>query len=291
MDYQMRNDFLMITVSSRGGELRSVRDKNGTEYLWQGDKAYWSGRAPHLFPYVGRLTEGKYKAGNQVYTMNKHGFIRAAELQIEILQENRMVLRMDADEKTKEQYPYDFTCRICYELEEHTLSITYQVENHGDTDMFFGIGGHPGFCVPLEKDLSFEDYYLEFTASCNPIQIGFSEECFLNGEDVEYPLEKGALIRLKHSLFDDDAIVLKDMSREIVLKSDRGNRGVTVSYPDMDYLGIWHQPKTDAPYVCIEPWTSLPSRQGMIESLETQPSLISLAVGKEYCNQWSITFN
>jgi galactose mutarotase-like enzyme len=291
MNYHVKNNLLNITVSSRGGELQSVSDKNGTEYLWQGDEAYWGDRAPNLFPYVGRLTQGKLKVDNQVYAMNIHGFLGTTELKIESLKENRMVLRLDADEKTKEQYPYDFTYRICYKLTERTLFITYQVDNHGTKDMFFGIGGHPGFRIPLEEELRFEDYYLEFTDPCNPIRIGFSKECLLSGEDVEYPLENGALIRLRHSLFDDDAIVLKDMSKEVVLKSNQGNRIVKVSYPEMKYLGIWHRPKTEAPYLCIEPWSSLPSRQGIIENLETQPSLISLPFGKKYYNHWSITFD
>ena len=29
--------------------------------------------------------------------------------------------------------------------------------------MYFGLGGHPGFNVPLEAGLSFEDYCLEFS--------------------------------------------------------------------------------------------------------------------------------
>ena len=45
---------------------------------------------------------------------------------------------------------------------------------------------------------------------------------------------------------------------------------VTVSYPDFRYLGFWHKPKTDAPYVCVEPWTSLPSREGIVEDLSLQ---------------------
>ena len=28
--------------------------------------------------------------------------------------------------------------------------------------MYFGIGGHPAFNVPLESSLTFEDYYLSF---------------------------------------------------------------------------------------------------------------------------------
>ena len=30
--------------------------------------------------------------------------------------------------------------------------------------MYFGVGGHPGFAVPLEKGLAFEDYCLQFEA-------------------------------------------------------------------------------------------------------------------------------
>ena len=41
----------------------------------------------------------------------------------------------------------------------------------------------------------------------------------------------------------------------------------------LPYLGIWHMPHTDAPYVCIEPWSSLPSRKDVIEDLETQENL------------------
>ena len=58
--YQIQNEYLTIQVSSRGGSLYSVKDTEGSEYLWQGDAAYWGDRAPNLFPYVARLTDGKY---------------------------------------------------------------------------------------------------------------------------------------------------------------------------------------------------------------------------------------
>ena len=55
------------------------------------------------------------------------------------------------------------------------------------------------------------------------------------------------------------------------------------------YLGIWHWPKTEVPYVCIEPWSSLPSGKDIVEDLETQKNLISLEEGRHYENRWSIT--
>ena len=44
----------------------SITAADGTEYLWNGDPAYWTGRAPNLFPYVGRLTNDRYAYGGEV---------------------------------------------------------------------------------------------------------------------------------------------------------------------------------------------------------------------------------
>ena len=47
-------------------------------------------------------------------------------------------------------------------------------------------------------------------------------------------------------------------------------------------------PKTDAPYICLEPWTSLPSRQDVVEDLEKQPDLIRLEPKNVYKTTWSL---
>ena len=91
-----------------------------------------------------------------------------------------------------------------------------------------------------------------------------------------------------HNLFDDDAIVLKNMASSVSLKSDKAEREVKVTYPNMDYIGFWHAPKTDAPYVCIEPWSPLPSRKGVIEEFSTKPDLVSLETNKIYENSFTV---
>ena len=60
MIYTLENDSLKVQVNSHGGELWSIQTKDGAEYLWQGDETYWKDRALNLFPYIARLTEGKY---------------------------------------------------------------------------------------------------------------------------------------------------------------------------------------------------------------------------------------
>lgn len=154
--------------------------------------------------------------------------------------------------------------------------------------MYFGIGGHPGFRVPLEDDLDFEDYFLEFHTACRPDRVGHTDACFLSGENTEFPLQNGKILPLYHGMFDDDAVVLQNMSDCVTLKSQKGSRQVTVSYPDLPYLGLWHAPKTEAPYLCIEPWTSLPSRQDIVEEFRCKSDLIRLKGGKVYENCWSI---
>lgn len=93
---------------------------------------------------------------------------------------------------------------------------------------------------------------------------------------------------LLHSLFDNDAIVLKEAGRRVTLETAGDPRSVSVEFPGMDYLGLWHVPRTDAPYVCIEPWCSLPSVKGTIAVFEKQSDLIVLQSNKIYRNTWSI---
>ena len=81
---------------------------------------------------------------------------------------------------------------------------------------------------------------------------------------------------------------LKDSGNKVDLYAQAGKRSVTVEYPDMKYLGIWHTPGKDAPYVCLEPWSALPSRKGIVEDLETQPDMTALEGAGVYENTWHI---
>ncbi|MFI3208000.1 MAG: aldose 1-epimerase family protein [Eubacteriales bacterium] len=288
MKYTMANTDLKVLINSKGAEIQSITDKDGMEYLWQGDAAYWKGQAPNLFPFIGRLTEGQYSVANENYKMPNHGFMKLSEFQVKEQKEDKIVFSLNSNEVTKEQYPFDFEVCVVYQLEGKKIGISYVVENTGDTNMYFAIGGHPGFNIPLDEAVCFEDYYLEFSAVSNPKLIGLSDDCYVTGNDVPYALKDDNKILMQHNLFDRDAIVLKEMCKEVTLKSDKGNRQVTVTYPDMNYLGIWHMPKTDAPYVCIEPWTSLPSRKDVIEDLQTKEDMIELPAEEMYVNAWQI---
>ena len=69
-------------ADTKGGELVSLRDQQGLEYIWQGDPAYWSGQNPVLFPIVGGLKDGKVAINGRKYEMNRHGFARKSEFSV-----------------------------------------------------------------------------------------------------------------------------------------------------------------------------------------------------------------
>ncbi len=291
MNYSIKNDFLTVTVSDHGAELQSILGADGTEYLWQGDPTYWSDRAMNIFPYVARLTEGKYYMDNEVHEMLIHGIALYKDFNLICHEKEKMVFELLSNEETYTNYPRNFAFRVVYELEGNKLVMVYEVDNKDEKTMYFGLGGHPGFNVPLKEGLSFEDYKLTFSEEKEVIRVGFTPACFLNGQDEVYPLENGKDIPLRHDLFDDDAVVLREMPREVTLHSDKDSHSVTVSYPQMPFLGIWHMPHTNAPYVCIEPWCSLPATDGTITVFEEQKDLLKLPAGESYSNTWTVTIN
>ena len=82
MKYELENEQLHVEFQSFGGALSSIKDQQGIEFLWQGDKNYWSGQAPVLFPICGSIRDDKAvtKDGKNL-TMPRHGIVRKREFE------------------------------------------------------------------------------------------------------------------------------------------------------------------------------------------------------------------
>ena len=288
MKYEISNEYLKVKADTEGAILWSVTDKDGFEYIWQGDDRYWNEHGANLFPYIARLWEKSYIFQGKTYHMDIHGFAKDSVFSCEKAGENELVFVMEDTRETLEQYPFHFRFEIRYLLEKNTLKVFYSVKNKDEKTMYFGIGGHPGFNIPMEEGLSFEDYCLEFSEKANPSRVLFTDDCYRTGENVDYPLEDGVRIPLRHDLFDRDAIVLKNVDHRVTIRSDKGKRAVSLFFPDFPAIGFWHMPKMEAPYVCLEPWRSLPSRKGIVEDFAQQEDLVALDGGKIYVNKWSV---
>ncbi len=289
MLHTIQNSALTVTIDNVGAQLMSVTAAGGTEYLWNGQAPYWGGRAPNLFPYVGRLTEDSCAVEGTIYPMGRHGFARRAQFEAVEQAEDRVTLRTQDTEETRKSYPWAFAFSVAYALEGASLHVTFAVENRDRRTLYFGLGAHPGFRVPLEEGKDFTDYRLTFSRPCRPWQVQLSSDYMISGQETPFPLEGGDTLRLRHDLFHHDAVIFHHMDRTVTLSAGPGTRGVTVSFPQMSYLGVWHTPDTDSPFVCLEPWVSLPSRQGIVEDLTQQDGLVRLAPGERYANRWSIT--
>lgn len=289
MIYTLKNSEMEVQVSSKGGELVSMKDADQTEYIWIGDARYWKRHAPQLFPCIGRLTNNQYKMDGALHEMGQHGFLRDYELTKVEESDVSLHLQLLSDASTRQLYDRDWTVDIFYSLCGKTLSVKFQVRNRDARTMRFGYGIHPGFNVPLNPALRFEDYRLDFHEVSTPKQMELTERYTISGGMHDYALAEGRYLPLQHSLFDHDAIILKDMPHTVTLGSQKDEKKVTVTFPDMPYLGIWHAPETDAPFVCIEPWSSLPSTDGVIDEFETKPDFITVEPEETYTNSWSIS--
>lgn len=303
MIYTLKNSEMEVQVSSKGGELVSMKDADKTEYIWIGDATYWKRHAPQLFPCIGRLTNNQYRMDGALHEMGQHGFLRDYELtKVESEEQDialdgaadpagaaSLHLQLQSDASTRQLYDRDWTVDIFYRLCGKTLNVKFQLRNRDARTMRFGYGIHPGFNVPLNPALRFEDYRLDFHEVSTPKQMELTERYTISGGMHDYALAEGRYLPLQHSLFDHDAIILKDMPHTVTLGSQKDEKKVTVTFPDMPYLGIWHAPETDAPFVCIEPWSSLPSTDGVIDEFETKPDFITVEPEETYTNHWSIS--
>ena len=282
------NSVLTVTLDACGAVLHSIL-KDGAEYLWQGDAKYWARRDANLFPYVGRLTDGQYLLDGKTYPLTIHGFCIGTDFAVTERTASSVCFTLTDSEKTRSMYPFRFAFHVRYELQENRILKTCLVENRDIREMYFGIGSHPGFNVPLNGEGTFADWELDFAEPCQPVRIDMDPANYrLAGTESAYPLENGRVIPLTHALFDLDVVVLGSVSRTLSLRSAKSSRSVTVSFPDMPFVGLWHAPKTDAPYVCIEPWVSLPSHSAFVEDISRQAHLIHLPAGENYHNEITI---
>lgn len=288
MLHTIQNDYLTVTVAEKGAELQSILACDGTEYLWQGDPAFWRSRATNLFPAVGRLKDGTYYMDGKPYQLGIHGFARHNDFTVTEHSASRIVLELADNTETYAQYPRHHIFRLVYQLEGKTLHISYQVDNRDEKPMHFGLGGHPGFRVPMEEGLEFSDYRLRFSEKCKPMVLPMTLTGFPAGTQEPYALEDDCILPLHHGLFTIDAIVLKGAAPAVTIEAPGSRHRLTVSIPDFPYVGFWHKPNSQAPFVCVEPWVTMPPAEGQERDYDTCQGLLHLDPGGHYENNWSI---
>ncbi len=274
MIFTIENKYVKASVDTAGAQLYSLYSKDtDTEYLWQGNPAYWTGRAYNLFPFIGRMYQGNYTYQGKTYPSRTHGLARYALFRVEERSATRLVLLFSEDEESLKEYPFRFQFRVIFQLNKKTLTVRYKATNMDDKTMICTFGGHPGINAPWGEG-SFEDCYLEFSEDTRIQQHLLADgQPYMADKRTPYPLQEGKRLPLRHDLFDNDALILSNTSRAVSLKSTKDPRFVTLRYADFKYIGFWHPVKTDAPFVCLEPWGALPASNGLIDELECKADM------------------
>lgn len=289
MIYQIGNQYLKVSISSIGAELQSIQTPDGREWLWQGDPAYWEQRAPIPFPFIGKNTIGIYHHKGKAYPAELHGFAHHSEMNVECYEKERIVFSLHSNVKSLAIYPFRFCLEIEYSIQQNKLEVSYRVKNLDRETMYFEIAGHPGFNLPLDADMDFSSYQLRFPKAAKVTRFDFKNG-FPTGKALPYPLDHQKAVQLDHNLFYNEAVILAGTGGEVQLFANEGHRCITMCYPQMPIFAFWHPANKPAPFLCLEPWSALPSRYGVIEQLSETPYIIALAPGKNYCNAWNICF-
>jgi galactose mutarotase-like enzyme len=286
--YLIKKGRYRITVRSYGAELCSFLDTESMkEYIWQADPQVWSRHAPVLFPIVGKLQHDTYTFQGETYHLPQHGFARDQTFKMVELTDNSLLFELRETEATLKQYPFPFLLQIKYVLEDNTVTVGYRVQNPGEEDLYFSIGGHPGFNCPLQAGELFTDYFLEFEQA-ETLERYLVEEGLLTGE-TEKVLQDERVLPLQDDLFAKDALVLKEFaSSQLALKSNKHPHQITVQFKNFPYLGIWSKP-VGASFVCIEPWYGVASTIGSSTDLTQKEGILPLAPGQDFTCSYTIS--
>lgn len=257
MAVTIETDHLKAVLNEKGGELASLKRKdNDIEYIWQADPAYWKRHAPVLFPIVGALKNGNYTYNGRTYQLPPHGFARDMVFEVIEQKADAVTFRLQSTAETKEMYPFDFELVIGYALGGDGLTVDYQVKNPASEEMYFSIGGHPAFNVPLDDELDFTDYYLDPSPMKSRINLSLKEG--LIDLDQRTLGQTNTTIALNHELFKNDALIYETKGlNSFTIRSDKSPHLVSVSFKNFPYVGFWSTYPQESPFVCIEPWAGL----------------------------------
>ena len=269
------NGQLAVAVETTGAELQSLKTSDGAEWLWQGDPAVWSGRAPILFPVVGRTPEGFITVGGVKFPIGNHGFARSSIFSVVDHSSDSVRLRILDSAATWKSFPFALSLDLVFALEGGTLVNRAEVKNTGKIPMPFSFGFHPAFQWPLPGGEG-KPHWLTLADGEKPPTHRLGDKLVL-ATAVEPSMFVQGRYLPKAQDFERDAIIIEKIASSSVTFGVDGGPQIEVGWQGLSSLGIWQKP--GASYLCIEPWQGLPPWVGGSVALEDRPGGVTLAPG------------
>jgi galactose mutarotase-like enzyme len=263
---------LAASINPFGAELSSLRDAQGRELMTDADPAFWTGRAPLLFPIVGALNGGTYRVDGRSYAMPKHGFARRMMFEIDETGPHHAALRLTNNDETREVYPWPFLLYLEFQIEDVTLRIGAMIVNRSDRTMHASFGFHPAFAWPLPYGHPREDHRITFNREMPPRVRALDAEGLIAGE-APSPLD-GRILHLSDALFENDALIWDPLlSSRMYYGASEGPQLIVETYSS-EQIGIWTKP--GARFVCIEPWNGIADPAGYAGDFADKPGVLTL---------------
>lgn len=285
--YTIENEILRVSIKSKGAELDSIYNKKtGLEYMWNADPAFWAKKSPILFPIVGTLRRDTYYYEGNPFSLSRHGFAREMDFAVAGKNKDTVSFLLESNDDTIAKYPFTFQFAITYTLISDQLKVTYQVTNKGNREMFFSVGGHPAFKLPLTSDTTYSDYYLEFNKTENTGRWPISKDGLIETK-TEALFDNERKLPLKKELFYNDALVFKQLnSDKVSLLSDKIAHGLEFDFTGFPYLGIWAAKNAD--FICIEPWCGIADNVDTDQQLINKEGINKLRENDRFERSWTV---
>ena len=98
----------------------------------------------------------------------------------------------------------------------------------------------------------------------------------------------GRILPLNYSLFEKDAIVLKDFATSSLSLMKNNVPVLKVRFSQFPFLGIWT--KKDAPFICVEPWLGIADSRHSTARIVEKEGIQILEPCAEQSFEWSVEF-
>lgn len=285
--------YTQMLTSKYGAELVSFKI-NGEEKVHQGEnctdengRIYWKRHWPVLFPTVGKCKKNQTIINGRTYEMQQYGFARDMEFEPLTKLDNFHSYVFRSDNKLIDKYPYEFSLTVTYRTDANKLTTIYKVVNEGDTDMPFGIGGHPAFKINREE-LDKGNYYLEFEEEEDKIHFLYLVDGLIGTEYAKNILENKKVVPLNASSFSNDAIIMKGLKSNKVSLKNNGKTILTMDFTGFPYLAVWTKPR--APFICIEPWMTTADNVNGSGVFRQKTDILLLPPKQEYECKYTVEF-
>ncbi len=291
MLYTIKSDSLTVKIDSLGAELTSVVGDNGFEYIWQSpSEDFWSGHSPVLFPHCGRILNSEYSYGGKVYKMGAHGFAKSKEFAVASHTESSLTLTLSTSVETKEIYPFDFNITAEFKIDKSRLNVNFTVQNCGNSTLPYMFGWHPALTLDAAKDAGVEDFKLCFDGADTVRWHKVLPGGFVAPVGLDYQLQDSCYRLCEEEIYSNDTMIFVGTNDAVKLVSDLSSRSVEMSWSkNLPYFCIWKHPDSNARFICLEPWSDIPSEGLEAENFETK-KMTRLEAGNSETYTYSVKF-